>query len=92
MLYHKPVRGRTLEKPPLNDADKPNGNSRKSLLDFIQFFSQASTEDRSAKVAQLSDAQLAYYYQALHAPAISDNRWLPLLEAEIKRRGLILPS
>ena len=45
-----------------------------------------SPEARAARLAHLSDQHILYYFRALHAPEIVDTRWLPLVEAEMRKR------
>lgn len=45
--------------------------------------------DGGAKqVRMMSDGEILYFHDRLHHPSLRENKWIPLLEAEIKRRGL----
>lgn len=47
---------------------------------------------RQDRARQLSDDELLLAYKKLHSTKVIDNIWLPILEAEILRRGLQNPS
>lgn len=44
------------------------------------------------RVETLSDDDLLYCHRTLHYPAIIDRRWIPRLEAEMRRRGILTIS
>lgn len=48
--------------------------------------------DRKARIAAMSDQDLISYHARLHSKALRGSEWIPLLEAEMKKRGLIKPS
>jgi hypothetical protein len=45
-------------------------------------------EDRLLRVKALSDSDLLYAFDQVHNPAINDTVWKPLLEEEVRVRGL----
>lgn len=48
--------------------------------------------DRDLAVRRMTDQQLLHYYDRLHHPDLVDDVWIPILEVEIRRRGLRSPS
>jgi hypothetical protein len=44
---------------------------------------------RLQRVRAMTDEQLLADHARLHHPSLADDLWLPLLEAEIRRRGLV---
>lgn len=52
------------------------------------YVDQGSPQAAAEKVRVMADAELLYCYDRLHHPSLSETKWIPLLEADIKRRGL----
>ncbi|MFD1944755.1 hypothetical protein [Paradevosia shaoguanensis] len=47
---------------------------------------------RRDRVEDLTNHQLVHAHRVLHNPSFDDKRWLPVIEAEMRKRGLIWPS
>jgi hypothetical protein len=58
----------------------------------FEAFADGTGRDRSQVARELSDHQLLHYYDRLHHPDFIDDLWIPILEEEIRRRGLRPPS
>ena len=52
------------------------------------YVDEASPEAAAAKVRGMADSELLYCYDRLHHPSLLEAKWISLLEADIKRRGL----
>ena len=73
-----------------DDDDADDDDNEDDDNDPLRGFAEANTAfERLTKVKMMDDAALLEAYQALVDPrVVADEVWLPLIEAEVRERGL----
>ncbi|GGF24156.1 hypothetical protein GCM10011321_14380 [Youhaiella tibetensis] len=70
--------------PPDDDEDSPR--ELRELMARTDLFLRAN------QIEGMTNDELRNIHRVLHHPKFLDDRWLPLIEREMRRRGMINPS